>query len=57
MGYWTVYFSRAGCPTLGLDVSRVTIDKLKQLFPDAEFAVGDIRATGLPSESCDLYFS
>ena len=57
MGYWTVHFSRAGYPTLGLDVSRATIDKLKQLFPEAEFAVGDIRATGLPSGSCDLYFS
>ena len=57
MGYWTVYFSRAGYPTLGLDVSRATVDKLKQLFPDAEFAVGDIRATGLPGCSYDLYFS
>src|SRR5262245_19220065 len=57
MGYWTVHFSRAGYPTLGLDVSRATIDKLKQLFPEAEFVVGDIRATGLPSGSCDLYFS
>ena len=57
MGYWTVYFTRVGYPTLGLDVSRVTIDKLKQLFPDAQFAVGDIRATGLPACSYDLYFS
>ena len=57
MGYWTVYFSKMGYPTLGLDVSRATIDKLKKLFPAAEFAVGDIRATGLAEGSYDLYFS
>lgn len=57
MGYWTVHFTRAGYPTLGLDVSAATIAKLKHLFPDVEFAVADIRSTGLPGESFDLYFS
>jgi SAM-dependent methyltransferase len=57
MGYWTVHYSRAGYPTLGLDVSKATIAKLRQLFPDVEFASADIRATGLPDASFDLYFS
>jgi len=57
LGDWTLYFSRHARPTLGLDISRDTVAKLKSLFPDAEFAVGDIRDTGLPTESFDGYFS
>jgi len=57
LGDWTVYFSRNGHPTTGLDISRGTVAKLKSLFPDSDFAVGDIRDTGLPAESFDAYFS
>jgi SAM-dependent methyltransferase len=57
LGDWVVWLTRAGFPTLGLDVSQVTIGKLKQMFPEAEFAVSDIRETGLPDESFDVYFS
>ena len=57
LGDWVLWFTRAGYPTLGLDVSKVTIEKLRAMFPDMEFAVGDIRATGLPAQSMDAYFS
>jgi SAM-dependent methyltransferase len=57
LGDWTLCFSQQGLPTLGLDISRDTVAKLHSLFPDAEFAVGDIRETGLPDESFDGYFS
>jgi SAM-dependent methyltransferase len=57
LGDWVVWFTRAGYPTLGLDVSKVTIGKLKEMFPGLDFAVGDIRATGLPDSSIDAYFS
>ena len=57
LGDWTVHFSRGGHPTLGLDISRATVEKLQSLFPDATFAVGDIRDTGLPDKSFDGYFS
>ncbi len=57
LGDWSVYLTRKGYPTLGLDISRSTVAKLKDLFPDAEFAVGDIRDTGLPATSFDGYFS
>ncbi|MCC7251823.1 class I SAM-dependent methyltransferase [Hyphomicrobium sp.] len=57
MGEWTVYFTRRGFPTAGLDVSRKTIGVLQSLFPDTEFKVGDIRATGYPDNTFDLYFS
>ena len=57
LGDWTLYFSRNDLPTLGLDISRDTVAKLNSLFPDTDFAMGDIRATGLPDESFDGYFS
>jgi SAM-dependent methyltransferase len=57
LGEWSVYLTRKGYPTLGLDISRDTVDKLKGLFPDVEFAVGDIRDIGLPEASFDGYFS
>ena len=57
MGDWVLWLTRAGYPTLGLDVSKLTIGKLKEMFPEMEFAVGDIRATGLPDNSVDAYFS
>jgi SAM-dependent methyltransferase len=57
LGDWVVWLTRAGYPTIGLDVSRVTIGKLRQMFPDMEFAVGDIRETGLQDASFDAYFS
>lgn len=57
LGDWVVWLTRAGYPTIGLDVSRLTIGKLKQMFPDMEFAVGDIRETGFPDGAFDAYFS
>lgn len=57
VGDWVLWLTRAGYPTLGLDISRLTIDKLKKMFPEAEFAVGDIRDTGLPDSAMDAYFS
>ncbi|MBE0533493.1 MAG: methyltransferase domain-containing protein [Rhodospirillales bacterium] len=57
LGDWSAYLTRKGYPTLGLDISRSTVAKLKELFPDVEFAVGDIRETGLPADSFDGYFS
>jgi ubiquinone/menaquinone biosynthesis C-methylase UbiE len=57
LGDWVLWLTRAGYPTVGLDVSRLTVGKLQQMFPDMEFAVGDIRETGFPSASFDAYYS
>ncbi len=57
LGEWTVYLGRNGYSTLGLDISRKTVAQLQERFPDAEFAAGDIRDTGLAAESFDGYFS
>src|SRR5215470_6660613 len=57
LGDWVLWLTRAGYPTCGIDVSKVTIAKLRGMFPDLEFVVGDIRSTGLPNASINLYFS
>ena len=57
LGDWTVYFTRNGYPTTGLDISRETVAQLGELFPDVTFATGDIRDTGLAADSIDGYFS
>jgi ubiquinone/menaquinone biosynthesis C-methylase UbiE len=57
MGDWVLWLTRAGYPTLGLDVSKLTIAKIKAMFPEMDFAVGDIRSTGLPDGSIDAYYS
>lgn len=57
LGDWVLWFTRAGYPTLGLDVSKEVVGKLQTMFPDMQFAVGDIRETGLPADSIDVYFS
>lgn len=57
VGDWVLWLTRAGYPTVGLDVSRLTVGKLQQMFPDMEFAVGDIRETGFADASFDVYFS
>lgn len=57
LGNWTVHFAKNGYSVLGMDIARETIEKLQELFPDIEFAVGDIRNTGLDSETFDCIFS
>lgn len=57
LGYWTVYFTRTGYPTIGLDVSKYAVNSARKVFSDAQFLVGDIRSTGLGDESIDVYFS
>jgi SAM-dependent methyltransferase len=57
LGDWTIHFSEQGWPTLGLDISRKTVGVLNTRFPEHDFQIGDIRATGLPDEAFDAYFS
>jgi SAM-dependent methyltransferase len=57
LGDWVVWLTQAGYPTVGVDVSRLTIGKLQKMFPNMEFAVGDIRETGFPENSFDAYYS
>ncbi|NJL70853.1 MAG: class I SAM-dependent methyltransferase, partial [Candidatus Competibacteraceae bacterium] len=57
LGEFVVHLTRKGFLTIGLDISRKTVEELRRLFPDMSFEAGDIRATGLPDSSVDGYFS
>lgn len=57
LGEWTAYLSKAGYPTVGLDLSVETVAQLRTVFPDQDFRVGDIRSTEIPDDTFDGYFS
>lgn len=57
MGAWTVFLTNQGFDVVGLDISRPTIARLKELFPDHKFVCGDIRHTEFPDALFDAYFS
>lgn len=57
LGEWTVHLTEIGYPTVGLDISKETIEQLSTIFPRLEFRAGDIRATGFPDAEFDGYFS
>jgi SAM-dependent methyltransferase len=56
-GEWTVHLARAGYDVIGLDLSELTVAKLEEKFPEARFAVGDLRQTEFPDAHFDMYFS
>jgi len=57
LGDWVLYLDRQGFSTVGMDISRTTIEQLKGRFPEAEFVAGDIRDSALEADSFDAYFS
>jgi len=57
LGEWTAYFSKLGYPTRGLDLSADTVANLKRIFPDGDYAVGDIRKIDMAEGAVDGYFS
>jgi SAM-dependent methyltransferase len=57
MGEWTVFLTNQGFQVLGLDISKQTIDRLKELLPKYQFVHGDIRKTEFADASFDAYFS
>ncbi len=57
LGEWTLYFTLRGFDAIGLDLSRRTIERLKDRFPDYKFAAGDIRNTEFENDYFDAYYS
>lgn len=57
LGDWTLYYASKGLDVTGLDISRATVQKLKEKFPHGNFMAGDIRSTGFKDNSFDVYFS
>ena len=56
-GEWVVGLSRQGFKPIGVDISRKTIDELKEVFPDIRFERCDIRELPLDAQSVDAYIS
>jgi SAM-dependent methyltransferase len=57
LGGWTQYYSSRGLEVVGLDLSRETIDVVRQRLPQIAFVAGDIRSTEFPDSYFDAYFS
>lgn len=57
LGEWTLYYTARGFETVGLDLSRATIERLKSRFPNHHFVVGDLRNTQFADGCFDAYFS
>lgn len=57
LGEWTLYYASKDFQVVGLDISRTTIEKLNEFFPECIFKVGDIRKTEFEDNYFDLYFS
>ena len=57
LGEWTVYHSSKGFNVVGLDISKATIQKLKENCRQGNFMAGDIRNTEFEDNYFDAYFS
>jgi len=57
LGAWVQHLRGRGFDAVGLDIAEPTVAELNRLFGTTAFRVGDIRATGLPADSVDFYFS
>jgi len=57
LGDWTAFFTEQGFDCVGLDLSRETVTKLHDIFPNVQFKAGDIRHTEFADNSFDAYFS
>jgi len=57
VGQWVLYLARLGFDVLGMDISRLTIKRLKSEFPNNQFLHGDIRKVDFPGNSFDAMYS
>jgi SAM-dependent methyltransferase len=56
-GGLALFLARRGFEVTGFDTSEPIIDALGTRFPEVDWRVADVRATGLPAESADVYLS
>lgn len=57
LGDWVIALSNSNLNVIGIDISRVTIAKLRGLYPAYQFQDGDIRNIKLPDSSVHAYYS
>jgi SAM-dependent methyltransferase len=54
---WVRYFGRRGYRAVGLDFAPRTVERVKQVAPDADVRVGDVTAMPLETGSVHTYYS
>ncbi|MBC6440414.1 MAG: class I SAM-dependent methyltransferase [Rhodospirillales bacterium] len=52
-GEWCCYLSSQGHRVIGVDISKPTVAKLQEIFPEDAFLVGDIRDLEFGNDSID----
>ena len=57
VGQWVLYLANLGFDVLGMDISRRTIDKLQNRFPENQFLCGDIRKIDSHDNAFDAMYS
>jgi SAM-dependent methyltransferase len=57
LGEWVVHLTNQGFEAVGIDLSRLTIERLRAQLPRQQFACGDIRRMDFPDASFDAYYS
>jgi SAM-dependent methyltransferase len=57
LGDFVLCYHHLGFKSVGLDISRKTIQYLKDTFPEVAFCDGDIRHTDFADNSVDVYYS
>ena len=57
VGQWVRYLASLGFDVLGMDISRRTVDKLQNRFPENKFLFGDIRKIDSPDNDFDAMYS
>lgn len=57
LGEWVLALNQKGFQVTGMDVSKKTIQLLRERYPETNFIYGDIRHTTFPDETFDAYFS
>ena len=57
MGHFVYSLNLAGFDAYGIDSASETINRLKEMFPDMNFSLGDVRKIDFPDNFFDAYWS
>lgn len=57
LGDWVLALESIGFNTIGIDISKKTIQRLNELFPNNNFIHSDLRETSFDNDKFDAYFS
>lgn len=57
MAEWVRFYSQAGYEITGIDISKKTVERIKQFFPEIDVRIGDVRSLNFPDNEFDVYLS